>query len=135
MAYYRRMSGTFAVDGRLGTMAYPLPVCITQQGFEQISLLFLASITLCHHFASFLSILYEFLAIIYHVKSWFPIDIQIVILFFIIDWSTRLVFMEKLRSHGVHISMDERGIVLIIQLRRVFGRGKCEKIKIKKFVG
>ncbi len=52
---------------------------ITQQGFEQISLLLLASITLCHHFASFLSILYEFLAIIYHKKSWFSIDIQIVI--------------------------------------------------------
>ena len=52
---------------------------ITQQGFEQISLLLLASITLCQHFASLRSILYEFLAIIYHEKSWFSIDIQIVI--------------------------------------------------------
>ena len=51
---------------------------ITQQGFEQISLLLLASITFCHHFASFLSILYEFLAIIYHEKSGFSIDIQFV---------------------------------------------------------
>ena len=52
---------------------------IPQQGFEQISLL------LRHHFASFLSLLYEFLARIYHEKSYFPIDIQAVEWFCIID--------------------------------------------------